>query len=238
MRIAICDDEINIQQIIEGYIKNICTNKKIDFEVKCYSSGDELCENYQRDMYDIIFLDIEYEGKNGVEVGKYIREIIQDDIVQIAYISGNTEYALELFEYHPINFLIKPINEYDVEKVIDKYLRISGQKTEMFNFKIRKEDFKIPLSEIVYFSSRARKVTIHAKSDTYEFYDSLESIYSKIKGKNFLFVHKSFIINYRYIRRMGYKEVVLVDNTVIPISQSRRSIIGRQFCELKQREMK
>lgn len=37
---------------------------------------------------------------------------------------------------------------------------------------------------------------------------------------------------------MGYKEVVLVDNTVIPISQSRRSIIGRQFCEIKQREMK
>ena len=165
-------------------------------------------------------------------------EDMEDEIVQIAYISGNTGYALELFEYHPINFLVKPFKESDVERVIDKYLILSRQKVNKFQFKIRKDIYNIPLLEIIYFSSMARKITLHGRNEDFEFYDSLEKIYSQVKGKQFLYVHKSFIVNYQYIKKMGYEEIVLFDGTIIPISQARRPAISKQFMAIKQEEMK
>ena len=120
IKIAICDDDINIQFTIEGFLQHILEEYGVESEIECFDLGDKICESHEKGKFDLIFLDIEYEGKNGVEVGKYIREIVGDEIVQIAYISGNTGYAMELFEYRPINFLVKPITETEVKKVIDK----------------------------------------------------------------------------------------------------------------------
>ena len=237
IKIAICDDDINIQFVVEEFLQHILEEYNIESEIECFDFGDKLCETYEKGKFDLIFLDIEYEGKNGVEVGKYIREIMGDETVQIAYISGNTGYAMELFEYRPINFLVKPISEVDVKRIIDKYLIINNQKTEKFQYKIGSNIFQVALSEIKYFSSRARKVTLHGKEKEAEFYGSLESIYSEIKGSQFLYVHKSFIVNYQCIKKMEYEQVILYDGTVIPISQSRRSVIRKQFMNIKKGEI-
>lgn len=237
MKIAICDDDINVQFVVEGFLQHILGEYDIESQIECFDLGDKLCETYEKGKFDLIFLDIEYEGKNGVEVGRYIREIVGDETVQIAYISGNTGYAMELFEYRPINFLVKPISEVEVKRIIDKYLIISNQKMENFQYKIGSDIFQVALSEIKYFSSRARKVILHGKEKEAEFYGSLESIYSKIKGKQFLYVHKSFIVNYQCIKKMEYEQVILYDGTVIPISQARRSVIRKQFMDIKKGEL-
>lgn len=237
IKIAICDDDINIQFTIEGFLQHILEEYGVESEIECFDLGDKICESYEKGKFDLIFLDIEYEGKNGVEVGKYIREIVGDEIVQIAYISGNTGYAMELFEYRPINFLVKPITETEVKKVIDKYLILSNQKVENFQYKIGSDIYQVALSEIKYFSSRARKVILHGREREAEFYGSLETIYSQVKGKQFLHVHKSFIVNYQCIKKMEYEQVILYDGTVIPISQARRSVIRKQFMDIKKGEM-
>ncbi len=75
--------------------------------------------------YDLLFLDIELPQINGVAVGRYIRETIKNEIIQIAYISSKQKYAMELFEMHPINYLVKPLTYEKIAKVIDKFLLIN-----------------------------------------------------------------------------------------------------------------
>ena len=234
---AICDDDIKIQFTIEKFVQSILEEYSIEKEIECFDCGDKLCNIYEKGKFDLIFLDIEYKGKNGVEVGKYIRETIGDESVQIAYISGNTGYAMELFEYRPINFLVKPISETEVRKIIDKFLLLNNQKLEIFQYKIGPNIFQIALSEIVYLSSNARKITLHGKNKNDEFYGSLEYIYTTLKGKNFLYVHKSFIVNYQCIKKMSYEQVIMCDGTTIPISQSRRPAIRKQFMAIKKGEI-
>ena len=218
-------------------MKEIFKDYTIEADIDCYGSGEELCEHFEKGKFDLVFLDIEFNGMNGVAVGRFIRETVGDEIVQIAYISGNTGYAMELFEYRPINFLVKPIVESEIRKIIDKYLVLNDKKIEKFQYKVGSNFFQISLSEIVYFSSTARKVTLHTMRETAEFYDSLEFIYQKVKAKQFLYVHKSFIVNCQYIKKMEYEKVTLIDGTVIPISQSRRAAIRRQFLQIKTGEM-
>lgn len=238
IKIAICDDDIRIQFAVENYLQKICDENDIEAEIQCFDNGDDLCSQYENGKYDLIFLDIEYKGKNGVEVGRFIREVMHDETVQIAYISGNTGYALELFEYHPINFLVKPFGEKDVRRVMDKYLILNNQKVEKIQYKIGGTMFQVSLSEVIYFSSSSRKISMHKRNGTVEFYGSLETIYSQVKGRQFLYVHKSFIINYQCIQKMEYDKATLIDGTVIPISQSRRSAIRKQFLDIKKGEMK
>ena len=238
LSIAICDDDINVQFAIEQYLKDIFNEYAIDADIDCYGSGEELCNHFEKGKFDLVFLDIEFTGMNGVAVGRFIRETVGDELVQIAYISGNTGYAMELFEYRPINFLVKPVVKREVRKIIDKYLILNDKKIENFQYKIGSHIFQISFSEIVYFSSTARKVTIHTMQETAEFYDSLEFIYEKVKEKHFLYVHKSFIVNCQYIKKMEYEQVTLIDGTVIPISQSRRTSIRRQFLQIKTGEVR
>lgn len=237
IKIAICDDDIKIQFSVEEFLQQILEEYGIESEIECFDLGDKLCDIYERGKFDLIFLDIEFEGKNGVEVGRYIREIVGDETVQLAYISGNTGYAMELFAYRPINFLVKPIKKGEIKRVLDKYLILNGQNTENFQYKIGSDVFQVALSEISYFSSRARKVILHGREKKAEFYGSLESIYNQVKGKRFLYVHKSFIVNYHCIVKMEYEQVTLYDGTVIPISQARRPAIRKQFMEIKKGEL-
>lgn len=237
LKIAICDDEYNVQCLIEDLLKQILQDYNIENEIEIYSNGEEFCRHFAKSRFDLIFLDIELQGMNGVQVGHFIREKERDEEVQIAYVSGNIGYALELFEYRPINFLVKPVKMDDIKHVIDKYLILNSQGTEVFRYKKKTEYFRIALGDVAYFSSSGRKVMIHQMHEEDEFYGTLDQVYNQVKGKRFLFVHKSYIINCNYIKHLEYDKVTLLDGTIIPISQSRRVAIRKQFLGMKREEL-
>ena len=235
--IAICDDEMEICSQVENILVDILKELAIKFEIDVFNNGKKLCNELRRTQYDIIFLDIELPEMDGVKVGKYIRETLNNQIIQIAYISSKREYAMELFDYRPINFLIKPLNaEMIKKKVIDKYIALLEKDNYIFTYKKRSEFFKISLSDILYFHNRNRKVTIMTQNGSDEFYDSMEKIYNEVKRYKFLFIHKSIIVNYDYIAKINYKELVMTDGTVFPISQSRRQAVREKFLKIKKGE--
>ncbi|MBU5479116.1 LytTR family DNA-binding domain-containing protein [Eubacterium sp. MSJ-13] len=229
VRIAICDDEHEICAVLEELLIKILEAKGINYEIEPFYSGKTLCNELKVQRYDLIFLDIEMKEKDGIETGNFIREELGDESVQIAYISSKTAYAMELFEFHPINFLTKPLEQSKVEKVIDKYLAITGQKNEFFEYKKKTEFFKIQMSEIIYFESRGRKISVKMMNGQDEFYGSMDDIYSRVKSNQFLYIHKSVIVNYRKIKQLSYEKVIMIDDAVFSISQSRRPAI-RQMC--------
>ena len=232
-KIAVCDDESVICRTIYGMIKDISKLIDIRFETDCFSSGEELCDEMKSNPYDLIFLDIELPRMNGVAVGKYIRESLNNETVQIAYISSKQQYAMELFESRPINFLIKPITSEKILTIIEKLLKLHAVDTQIFKFKVRQEFIKLPMSEIIYLSSSGRTVTLVSLDKSYTFYGTLEDIYNEIKNRHFLYIHKSFIVNYRYVRQYEYEQVTLLDGTVLPISQPRRKLIRKMILEME-----
>ena len=233
-KIAVCDDESVICRTIYDMIKDISKLIDIRFETDCFSSGEELCDEMKSNPYDLIFLDIELPRMNGVAVGKYIRESLNNETVQIAYISSKQQYAMELFESRPINFLIKPITSEKILTIIEKLLKLHAVDTQIFKFKVRQEFIKLPMSEIIYLSSSGRTVTLVSLDKSYTFYGTLEDIYNEIKNRHFLYIHKSFIVNYRYVRQYEYEQVTLLDGTVLPISQPRRKLIRKMILEMEE----
>ena len=111
-KVAICDDESAICTQIERIVEKFSRQEAVAMDVELFLSGKVLCRFIESEhSFDIIFLDIELGDINGVEVGKFIREKQNDQVVQIVYISAQTKYCMELFDIRPMNFLEKPIDE-------------------------------------------------------------------------------------------------------------------------------
>lgn len=233
IRIAICDDEISICNQLEDILVHLLKERNITYEINVFGDGETLGEDLVRMEYDLLFLDIELPRMNGIAVGTYIRETLRNDVIQIAYISGKQEYAMELFEVRPIHFLIKPLETEKVANVLDTYIKINGGKNDVFRYQKGHEFHKIPIYKILYFIRESRKVIMYTADGQEEFYDSLEKIYDQLKPYGFLFIHKSYMINYRYIQKIGYDHVVMSDGKWFSISQSRRSEIRDQYWKLE-----
>lgn len=235
VRVVVCDDDKSFLEHICKQIAAIFKNLSVNATIERFDNGKWLCKELKTSEFDLLFLDIEMEDMNGVQIGRYIRETLGNESIQIAYISAKQEYAMDLFDFRPINFLIKPIDNMALEKVIDKFILLNQHNMSVLNYKKGKNDCSVRMSEIIYLSSSGRKITMHMLNNrTEDFYGSLENIYKKsLEKENFLFVHKSFLVNFNYIKSYEYSQLTMLYGDAIPISQSRRKNIRTRFNELQ-----
>lgn len=128
MKIGICDDDIKLAGELEDIILKYNKINNKDHRVHVFYSGLELSEELDRgNLYDLIFLDIEMDGMNGLEVGEKIRREMDDFGTQIIYISSKEGYDRQLFDFQPLHFIVKPIKEDIVFKDIRLAERIIGR---------------------------------------------------------------------------------------------------------------
>lgn len=221
--IAICDDDELFCNQIEKCIKSQFDNKDVKIEV--YYSGEKLCEDLSSGVwYDLIFLDIELIKMSGVDVGRIIRKKLKNEKIHIVYVSSKREYAMELFSVRPLNFLIKPIKENDIKENVKKAINLSATQNDFFEFKHSNELFRIPLSCIMYFESKGRKIKVHEINKTYELYCKLDEVESRV-GDSFVRIHKSYLINNIYIKSWKYENIFLQNEIMLPISHTYRKIV-------------
>lgn len=229
LRIAICDDVIELTSQLEKMIIEIGKRHFIEADIEIFYSGDELLKYIKRENnFDLIFLDIEMEVINGIQVGNEIRESMKDNNTQIVYISGKTEYAMDLFRIRPFDFLVKPLDFNVVKRVFLTYLR-AIDKTTYFSYKKGRAHNNVEIKDIIYFEANNRKVNIVSKDIKDSFYSSMIKVYENVKDKGFIYIHKSFIVNTLYIRSYLYDKVILFDDKELPISQSRRKVIRHKI---------
>jgi len=235
--IAICDDDnIAIEQV-KGFITSVCEKMSILHVVDTYLDGESLIKELSSGVcYDLIFLDIEMSRLSGVQVGAAIRDVYQDELTQIVYISAKSEYAIELFDSNPLNFLVKPISYNDIEKVIEKFAKVTGNWSDVFTYKYGHDTYKMKLKDIIYLESSGKKIIIHAKSKNDEYYGSIEEAYeSQLKRYGFLFIHRAYVVNYDHVTAFEYEQLTLSDKTTLPIGQARRKEIRNRQQELEKR---
>lgn len=229
LNIAICDDDKSICNQLEDIIISYQNSYQKNIDIQVFISGESLCYAIEKNNnFDLIFLDIELCSLNGIDVGKMLRKRLNNQIVQIVYISGKEKYAMDLFELRPLNFLIKPLDPRNIIESIELCISLLNKLNGYFSYKIGFDTIRVPVKEIIYFESVNRKINIFTKLGTESFYGKLEEIYEDIKEYQFLYIHKSYLVNYNFVELFKYDVVVLPEGIELPISHSRRKTIREQ----------
>lgn len=233
MRVVICDDEQITCSEIEQMLRLYAREKSIKLEVDVFFDGSTLIDYLKREKApDILFLDIELPGMNGVEVGKYIRNILTDPNLILIYISCKTEYALELFQNQPFDFLIKPIEKEQLYQVMEKIFRIIGKNECNFVYKNQGNSYKIMYKDILYFQSDGRKINVIMENGVESFYGKLSEIEQICPDGLFLRIHKSYLINIHHAKEITYKWIKMINGDVLDISKANRVDIRRKVMEI------
>lgn len=222
-RVAICDDEINQCAELEKEIIRFFEERAEACEVEVWYDSESLCREIKEYSPEILFLDIELPENNGVYVGKYIRETLGNDRMNIVFISHKTSYALELFQIHPYDFLIKPVEVKLLYDTLTKILQLEDVQKKEFRYTFNKTGYAIPYGEILYFSSRNKTITIHKiNGESTFYYGKLGDIVPELPFQ-FVCVSKSYIVNIKYIKSWKSDLVILENDVEISIAQSKRA---------------
>ncbi len=218
IRIAIIDDDNTLCNVVEQYILSSCSDLQLKQCIDVYYTGESFCQALDNgECYHLLFLDIELAELNGIKVGDFIREKLKNNRMQIVFISAKRDYAMKLFEFRPMNFLVKSITKSMIYSCLQKYLELYPQ-TDYFSCKISKIHHNILYNTILYFESDNKIIKIHTLDSVLEYYAKLSDI-EKCLPSFFIRIHKSFIINQRYIHQHCVDNVIMTDHSVLSISR-------------------
>lgn len=232
-RIGLCDDEISTCSVLEKYIIDCFKEKGDNVEVFVWNSAESFIEDVpQKTCLDILFLDIELPGKNGIDVGYYIRESIVDIGMHIIFISSKDSYALELFDIHPYNFLVKPISKVKVYCEIEKLLQLDREDRRFFTYFYNKNQYKVLLGNILYFMSDKHHINIVCTDGKKEYVGKLKQELNKLPT-NFAIINQSVVVNLRHIKEVLASALVMDNGDIVVISKSYRKEFNMKILEMQ-----
>ena len=227
MRIAICDDEGPIRELLKDKIEKYYFSHNIDFSIQSYESGEKLLEQ-DFDQIEVLFLDVDMPGKNGMETANEIRKVNQEMI--IVFLTAYSEFVFESFKVDAFRYLVKPLKDSDLAEVLQAVeSRLYKDEDEYLNFQFQNEMYNIRYKDIIYIEGMRNKIWIHCKDKTYRWRGVLKNLEESLKEKGFFQVHRSYIINMDKIQMCDSQTVLLEDNSEVPISRYKLDAFREEY---------
>lgn len=235
IRIAVCDDEEIVTSDIEERLHRISKKTDVSIDIDVFFDGAALIDYIlsQNIKYDIIYLDIELKGENGVDTARKIRQFDKD--VLLIYITNYESFAKEVFEVSAFRFITKPISDEIFERYFTSAVNEVTKTPQFFQFQYNKVHYKLPINDIIYFQSDKRITYINTGTNVKKCYEKLNSIEQKLQqcGVYFFRTHQSFLVNPLYVEMYMYDSMQLRDGTVLSISEKRRKTVNEMYCKMK-----
>ncbi|WP_055108612.1 LytR/AlgR family response regulator transcription factor [Paenibacillus ihumii] len=239
IHIVVCDDDIRVVEQVERLILDLQNSISNKIEVTTFYSGARFSKAIQNGCpFDIIFMDIEMEGIDGIKAGHLLRADEDNDWVQLIYISGHEQYHVQLFDVQPSGFIKKPIQpelfKHKLLSTVKKAIRRRQLGTRSFlPVQQKGREVLVPFRDIIYLESRVRKVKLHTRMDQIEYYSTLNEEESKLPSSNFIRIHQSYIVNFYFIREISYKNVSLVTGLELPISGKYSASVKKNYLKFR-----
>ena len=203
MLIGICDDELIIRKELLRLCEEFNQSNLSDLKMVSFSSGEELLKFEQ--TIDILFLDIQMQGIDGLKTAEKIRE--KDEGMIIVFLTGFEGYMQAGYRVRAFRYLLKPVNEPDFYSTLTEAIKEITKNCKAI-VGLEGETRFIKLNDIIYVEYVERYTVVRTCRGSYESQQNMSEWETILNNGDFFRVHKAYIVNIGFIEEIG-KEILL-----------------------------
>ena len=223
MRIAICDDEEKVREILLRIVGAAFPEDTID----TFSSGEELLK--ASEVPDILLLDIKMPGISGMEVAKRLRE--RTDKTVIIFITGEEQYVFDSFDVQAFHYLVKPFSDQKLEEVLNKAKELITKEKRQPEKKYVMVNsggshIRICLSDVIYAEVFNSKVIVHTTDSDIEYYGRLTEL-EKLAGEDFFRTHRAYLVHLKFVKKYDATNVYLKKGQALVSKQNYPKLVKK-----------
>ncbi len=218
MRFAVCDDEEKFRVQARDMIDKLAGS--LDVIVDVYEDGRALLDAFDKNPYDVLFLDIEMPAMDGITLARKLRE--RSDNIYIVFLTGHVEYALEGYEVNALRYLTKPVQEDKLREVIRFVMDKNTSKRQVM-IKEDGEEMLLNVADIIYLEAQNQYVMIYTTEGEHLIRYNISDFEEKLKNDGFFRCHRGYLISLAKVKKLVKSDVLMEgpDGDIsIPVSRS------------------
>lgn len=218
IHIAICDDEAAELSYLQQLIDIWAQQRGRTIRTAVYDSAEAFLFAFDEDkLVDILLLDIQMGGMDGVSLAKKVRQI--SERTQIVFITGFPDFMSEGFEVSALHYLMKPVARPKLLEVLDRAAARLAAAPRAILLPVSGGRISLIAREILYAEVFSHDVELHTVKETIHLKISLNEL-EGLLGEGFFRCHRSYIINMKHVRRITRKVIILENMKELPLSRS------------------
>lgn len=225
MRILICDDDINIRVQLEKLLRKFFTKNNLKCpEIAIYENGEDLLKDPGKK--DIVFLDVEMPGLDGICVGRELAK--HNKHVLIFIVTSFIEYLDDAMRFHVFRYLTKPLEPYRFDRNMKDALRQYNASVASIPIETKEGVYMVSSADIIMLEAQGHTITIHTCTRDYISVHNLKYWKQTLQDSCFFQSHKSFIINLAHVSGFDHTLIYLYKN------QFQAYLTKRKYTDFKQ----
>lgn len=219
IQIAIVEDDPAARLQIRDCLGFISAENGIRFDIAEFSTGFSFIGQY-KPGYDIVFMDIDMPGMNGIDTARALRKM--DSNVVLIFVTNMAQYAISGYEVDALDFILKPVNKYSFAVKVNRAIARTTKRTDEYvQIKTDGGFHRVRITAIKYLEVAGHYVIYHTANGDYSEYGTLKEAESKINRPHFVRCNRSFLVNLRHVSSVC-KDSVFIDGDELLISRPQR----------------
>lgn len=226
-KIAICDDDAAQRAHLVKIIEEWAAQVRWLIEIKEYPGAEAFLFDYAEEKdFDILLLDIEMNGMDGVTLAKELRQ--NDETLQIVFITGYPDYIAEGYEVAALHYLMKPVKKEKLAEVLDRAVQLGKRMPPSLLVSTDRETLRIVLDDIYYVESQGHYMSVHTAKEEYRLRMTVSEMLEKL-GEGFYRCSRSYIVGLLHVNRITKSEVILDNQASLPLGRGQYNEMNQKL---------
>ena len=218
--IAVDDECLALETLVDSIEKSLS-----EAQVYGFSKPEQALEFVSESGADITFLDIKMRGMTGLELAKKLKDINAN--INIVFVTGYSEYMSDGYEVEALHYLLKPVDKSKLFAVLDRYIKRHTPENEIM---LACDEGSIHVSSdmIIFCEAVGKKTNVHLRDNVIVCNLGISTVKNMLP-EEFVFCHRSYIVNMRYVRSIGKTDIMLDIGEKIPLSRRLYKEVNERF---------
>ena len=230
MKVAICDDKIQFHKMLKEHLDKYSMQRHVDLDYYDYTSGRDLFASSIK--HDIIFMDYQMDGLDGLETSDQLRKKNID--IPIVFLTSYPHVVFDAFKVNAFRFLVKPIDMEKLTDTMDSFLHDLDDSNYIL-VKTDEANKRINIKDIVYVEASGKYCYIRDNEDSVLYKGTLAEIEEKLPQDMFFRSHRTYLVGFRHITSHTSTSILFDNNERALISKMKLTAFKKAFTDFIKR---